>query len=72
MWNRHRLNIPLERDLVTAALFGCVTLRERASFSAILGVTNKDARWNTNESTETYTYSIAPNLSPALKVGRMF
>ena len=57
---------------MTTALFGCVTLRARASFSAILGATNKDARWNTNESTETYTYPVAQKLSPALKVGRIF
>ena len=44
VWNKHRLNIPLERDLVTTALFGCVILRARASFSEILGATNKDAR----------------------------
>ena len=34
----------LERDLVTTALFSCVILRARASFSEILGATNKDAR----------------------------
>ena len=34
----------LECDLVTTALFSCVILRARASFSEILGATNKDAR----------------------------
>ena len=54
-----------------AVLFGCVT-RARANFFAIKGATNEDAHWNTNESAETYTYPVAHNLSPALKVGPIF
>ena len=35
VFNKHRLNIPLECDLDVTALFTCVTSRARANFLAI-------------------------------------